>query len=76
MIPANEHHCPVCGYGIIPIWRALCVNCFNASPWKLRADYMQAYRKRVYRNAEWQELLAAIRLWYLSANPSKNKDVT
>lgn len=68
MIPANEHHCPVCGGATIPIWRAMCKGCFSLVPWKLRADLLHAYRNRVLDHRGYQELLIEARHWFVDQN--------
>jgi hypothetical protein len=65
VIPANEHPCPSCVKNVIPVWRALCPNCFDIVPWKLRAGFLHAYRERVLRNRQYQELLIEVRQWFL-----------
>lgn len=65
VMPANEHDCPMCGRERVPIWRALCRNCFSITPWKFRAQFMHAYRVRIVDPVAWQEALIEGRQWYL-----------
>jgi hypothetical protein len=73
VIPANEHHCPVCGNEIIPIWRAMCGTCFFFVPWKLRAEFMHAYRGRVLDNRHYQEVLIEVRQLWLIADKARRE---
>lgn len=66
MMSANGHACPGCGWEPIPVWRALCPHCFNIVPWKLRAEFMHAYRRRVLHYRDYQEVLIEVRQWVLA----------
>jgi hypothetical protein len=57
------HRCLVCDLDLVPVYRAICVRCFPAVPWKLRADILQTYRCRVSRPKKYTEKLIELRLW-------------
>ncbi len=57
----NEHPCPLCAGNMIPTYRAMCLDCFNRTPWKTRADYLHAYWRRTKFPAEWEEQYAAVK---------------
>lgn len=57
------HGCLACNYVMVPVYRAFCEECFGRVPWKLRADVMDAYRKRLTRRAEFDERMAELRTY-------------
>lgn len=66
--PANVHDCPMCGRVKVPIWRALCNQCYSITPSKFRFEYSHAYRCRVVNPVAWQEQLIEGRQWYVGRN--------
>lgn len=65
MMPANQHLCPVCSLERIPVWRAMCKECFTIVPWELRADMLAAYRGRALRRVDFEEKVIEARQWYM-----------
>jgi hypothetical protein len=65
MTPANYHVCPGCTFETIPTYRALCRECFDTTPWRMRSDFMHAYRRRVLHQTAYQECLIDVRQWQI-----------
>lgn len=59
------HECPMCARERVPVWRALCRNCYPILPWELRLAFQKAYRRRVFDRVEWDEMKIRGRLWYM-----------
>lgn len=57
------HLCLACEVGVIATYRAFCQRCFGQIPWELRADIMDAYRKRVTARALFEEKLVALKTY-------------
>lgn len=57
------HLCLACTIAAIPTYRPFCARCFSQIPWGLRADVMDAYRKRVTGRALFEEQLVALRAY-------------
>jgi hypothetical protein len=49
----------------VPVWRALCRDCFPKVPWDLRIEFMRAYRRRAFEPVMWQETMARGRDWFM-----------
>lgn len=62
---SDWHECPMCGGEEVPVWRALCRNCFPVVPWELRIAFMRAYRRRVFEQVLWQEMKIRGRQWWM-----------
>ncbi len=64
--------CPVCLRESIPVYRAMCRHCFDKVPWKNRADFLHAWRRRVMNPTVYTEELISVRQWYIhSRSPEK-----
>lgn len=62
--------CPLCVARPVPVYRAICPDCFDMLPWKLRADLLNSYRVRVINPVLYQETLIEVRQWYENRLPS------
>lgn len=61
----DVHECPMCGLEAVPVWRALCRHCYPVVPWELRLSFTRAYRRRVFEQANWQEVMVRGREWWV-----------
>lgn len=55
------HLCFACLTQLVPVYRCFCTRCFKHIPWVLRADVMNAYRRRVLHRHELESKLAELR---------------
>lgn len=62
---------------LIPQFRALCAGCFSVVPWKMRADFLHAYQRRIRDRAGYEESLAVLLAWARNYDSRENgaKDV-
>ncbi|MET1007367.1 MAG: hypothetical protein ABWX96_17590 [Propionibacteriaceae bacterium] len=70
----GEHFCLACNFVVIPVYRAFCRHCFPKVPWRLRADVMHAYRRRVLRGPEFDKQLIQLRQWVHDSGKGKGRD--
>lgn len=63
MTAVDSRQCPLCGYRAIPPYRALCRRCFDRVPWRMRADFLKAWRLRVLQPVVYAERLIELYGW-------------
>lgn len=65
--------CPLCVARTVPVYRAICADCFDLVPWKLRAELLYSYRIRVVKPVLYAEKLIEVRQWYENRLPNNGE---
>ncbi len=65
-MPANAtHRCLCCQVQTIPTYRALCPDCFDIVPWRLRANVIRDHGGRLKNKTGFEETLIRLRQWHI-----------